>query len=475
MLNSILNEQFWFMESNFLQNFLDSVHSKDIGEALKDEQAIAIIVEPDEDKDKKPYAVDNGIATIKIHGPLMKRASGFFAWLFGIRGMEAIGKDIETALEDKDVKGIMLDIDSPGGSVDGTAALADIVYNARGKKPVMTFADGSITSAAYWIGSGADYIALSDPTTKSGSIGVVGVHQEISEMAKKIGVGIHVFSAGKFKKSGNMFEKLSKEDIKYIDGQFKYLHNLFIEGISKNLGTPKSKIPSDVKEAKVFFGQEGVDAGLADAILTRSEAMSKLRAVIDGKDKFNKKSMIKAKGGENKMDLEAKIKQLEESLKVANEQILAFNSDKVTKELNGKIEALESENAELKTDHDTKIQALETTIVTLKEEKAGLTTLSEIGKQAVDKLKADIMVLSVKAKGADHNEAYVKKELEAFGNDFDHLVHMKADLEKTISKLFKTGDLNQDDQKTDADKSAEDYEIGQAVGRANLRMVQPKK
>lgn len=158
MLNDILTQQFWFMESNYVKQFMDNVQQTNINNILSDEQVIsAIDLMQDAGKEKsKPYAVDNGIATIKMHGPLMKKVSPIVAFFFGIRSMEQIGNEYQMALEDKDVAGIMLDTDSPGGSVDGTAQLADIVYSGRGQKPTMTFANGSMTSAAYWIGTGTD-------------------------------------------------------------------------------------------------------------------------------------------------------------------------------------------------------------------------------------------------------------------------------------------------------------------------------
>jgi len=282
MFNDILSKQFWYMESNYLRKFLENVQSTDINGILSDKQVISAItlVEDDGKKNQESYDLKDGIATIKIQGPLVKRVPKIIAFFFGIKGMEQIGQEFQAALEDKDVSGIMLDMDSPGGSVDGTAQLADIIYAGRGQKPIVAFANGNMTSAAYWIGSGADQVILADQTTRTGSIGVVGVHQEYSEMAKKLGIGLHVFSAGKFKKSGNQFEKLSKEDIKYINGQFTYLHNLFIDGVSRNLGIPKNKLPKDAKEARIYLGQEGIDAGLAHEILNRDQAMAKLRAMI---------------------------------------------------------------------------------------------------------------------------------------------------------------------------------------------------
>jgi len=474
MLNDVLSQQFWFMESNTLEALLSTVQKTDISEAMEANQdAFGIFTAAEKKKgDEKPYKIDNGIAIIPIQGHLMKKASGFFAMLFGIRSMQQIGKEIEMAIKDSDVSGIFLDIDSTGGSVDGTVQLADIVSDSSDKKPTLTFADGAMTSAAYWIGSSANYIVVADQTTRIGSIGVVGVHMEKSEMAKKIGVGIHVFGASKFKNSGNPFEKLSKDDVKYIQNQFDYLYDLFIDGVSKNLGISKNKIPKNVRESMIFIGEKGLKAGLADEILTRSEAMSKLRSVIDGNDTFDNRSIqAKNKGGEQKMDLEARIKELEKELAAKVEEIQAFSSDQVTKELNDKIEALEAECSDFK----ASIETLEAEVTALKESKDALSALAKIGEAALGELKDEIKKLSVQAKGTSHDEKLLDKQLEAFGNDYDVLISMKTDLEGIRDKLFKTGNLDPDDKKTEVTKKAEEYDLGKKLGKANLSIVANKK
>jgi len=276
MFNNILSTRFWFMESNYLKRFLEDVQGRSYSDVIEIEARAAEFNKTT--SIPKPYKIDNGgIASIKMRGPLMKRVSPIIAFFFGIRSMEMIGNEFKMALDDKDVAGIMLDIDSPGGSVDGTAQLADIVYSGRGRKPIMSYADGAMTSGAYWIGSGADQIILADQTTRTGSIGVVGIHAEYSEQARQKGIGLHVFSAGKFKKIGNEFEKLSKDDIKYINSQFEYLHNIFMKGVQKNLGRTLSE---DAKEGMVYIGEQGISAGLAHAIMTRGQAMARLQSII---------------------------------------------------------------------------------------------------------------------------------------------------------------------------------------------------
>jgi signal peptide peptidase SppA len=234
--------------------------------------------------------MDGNIAVINIHGPLIKRASGFLAYLLGIIGMETLGNIYKAALADDDVDGIFMDIDCAGSTVDGTMTFADIVYNGRREsKPVLAFADGQMTSGAQWIGSGADYVIMADETTRVGSIGVYGVHFSYADKVKELGISPTVFHSGRFKSVGNQLEHLSETDKVYIQENFDYTHEQFIKGISRNTGISVRDLDTDLKEAKVFLGSRAVKVGLANEIADRDSAMKLLKDVVSGRKSFNRK------------------------------------------------------------------------------------------------------------------------------------------------------------------------------------------
>lgn len=274
MTGDILSKQFWLMEPNFLKGFLENIQGKCYADVIEIEARASEFEKTT--SGLKPYKIDNNIAVIDIRGPLLKRVPWILSFLFGIQSMESIGAAFNVALDDKDVDGIFLHVDSPGSEVDGVQTLSDTIFQGRGKKPVLSFIDGSGTSGAFWIASAANQIVLADSTSRLGSVGIIGIHQQVTEMAKKMGVGLHVFSAGEFKASGSQFQPLSEKDIKYIDSQFTYLHNIFIAGVEKNLAR---KLASDAKEARIYLGQQAVDAGLANSIMTKKQAMAKLKSM----------------------------------------------------------------------------------------------------------------------------------------------------------------------------------------------------
>lgn len=477
MMQEILSTDIWYMEPQYLKNFLETARSKDISKELSEivqsasnNEELFFALFDEDDKDKKPYEVENGIATINIRGPLLKRASGFMARIFGIVGMEQIGKNYNIALADEKVDGIFLHTDSPGGTADGTPTLSDIIYAGRGIKPIMAFVDGAMTSAAYWIGSAADYIVMAEPIAKVGSTGAVVVHESVENRAKELGFEITVFASGSYKKIGNMYENLSKKDKEYIQNRTEFFHNEILQGVSKNLGIPVNKLSKDVRESKIFLGQEGIDVGLAHEIMSKDQALAKLRSVIDGKESFNEpiKKVSKSKGGVKTMSEET-IKQLE--LKIENLKTDLKNKDadieKLTTDFQSEINDLKTENAQLAETNENLSQEIEGLKVNAKNDKSFV----EVGKQAIETCREDIKKISVQVKGDDYNENLLAKQLEAFGDDYEALTMFKVDLEKQRDKSFKQGDINADEQKTEVTEKKEKYDIGKKIGESKLSVV----
>ncbi|MBN8887580.1 MAG: S49 family peptidase [Rudaea sp.] len=111
----------------------------------------------------------NGIAVVPIAGPIM-RYSNIFTEISGATSTQVLATDIRTALDDPTVTGIVLNIDSPGGDARGINEMSDVIHSARGTKPIVAYAGGTMASTAYWIGSAADTV-VADDTALLGSIG----------------------------------------------------------------------------------------------------------------------------------------------------------------------------------------------------------------------------------------------------------------------------------------------------------------
>ena len=99
--------------------------------------------------------MQDGIGSVSIEGPILRKPNLFARVLMGATGSEEIGAALSEAAKRDDIKGVFLDIDSPGGTVAGTPELAAAVKSLNRQKPVYAFSSGLMCSAAYWIASQA--------------------------------------------------------------------------------------------------------------------------------------------------------------------------------------------------------------------------------------------------------------------------------------------------------------------------------
>lgn len=210
------------------------------------------------------YSVKNGFAVIPLTGVLTKDVSEY-AWFTGGTSMRQSGNAFSAAISDADIKGILLYIDSPGGTVDGTEGLAKLIYDARGKKPIYAFSDGQICSAAYWIGAAADKIFLSGNTVQAGSIGVVATHMDVSEQDKMVGEKVTEITAGKYKRIAGNHAPLSGDGRSYLQDYVDAVYSTFVDTLAEYRGVSEQKILT-MADGKIFIGQDALEIGLVDGI-----------------------------------------------------------------------------------------------------------------------------------------------------------------------------------------------------------------
>lgn len=221
----------------------------------------------------KAYAVQDGVAILPIEGVIAKRAN-LFSQISGGVSTELVGRDIKAALADSAVHSIILTVDSPGGTVDGTQTLADLV--AASSKPVVTLASGTMASAAYWVGSAAGSIFITDSTTVVGSIGVVATHQDVSKAQAAQGIKTTEIYAGKYKRIASSYEPLTKEGKQVMQDQVDYTYGLFVEAVAKQRGVSTDTVLQNMADGRIFIGQQAIDAGLVDGVSTLDALVQQL-------------------------------------------------------------------------------------------------------------------------------------------------------------------------------------------------------
>ena len=216
--------------------------------------------------------IQNGVAIILVDGPIAKRLN-VFGEIFGWVSSELLIRDVKKALNDDSVGSILLDIDSPGGTVDGTFEIANMIFNSRGNKPIVAFTDGMMASAAYWIGAAADKIFISGKTVRVGSIGVVATHTDFSEAEKKAGIKTTEITSGKFKIIASPHSPLTKAGRASVQEDLDFLYSVFVMDIATFRGVSVEAVLEDMADGRIFIGENALKAGLVDGVFTRDQLL----------------------------------------------------------------------------------------------------------------------------------------------------------------------------------------------------------
>ena len=204
----------------------------------------------------RTVTVRDGVAVIPMVGPIMRYAN-MFTRISGATSTQELATDFQTALDDPKVKAIVFNIDSPGGEANGINALGDMIYAARGKKPIKAFGGGSVASGAYWVASSADELVVDD-TALVGSIGVVV--EVLTREAKAGEKRYTITSSNAPNKRPDIETDAGKAEIsKSIDA----LAGVFVAKVARNLSVDEKEVPAMGDHGGLRVGAAAVEAGLA--------------------------------------------------------------------------------------------------------------------------------------------------------------------------------------------------------------------
>lgn len=227
------------------------------------------------DNQPRPYDTRDGVAVLPVVGPVAKRM-GSLNQISGGTSSAFVLDQFQQALKDPTVRAIVLHVDSPGGSVDGTRELAQTIFDARGQKPVVAFADGLMASAAYWIAAAADQVLMAGETTRVGSIGVVATHTDMSRAEEKAGVKTTEITAGKYKCITSQYAPLTEEGRTVLQDHVDAIYSLFVNDIAAFRGVSSEIVLEKMADGRVFMGTKAVEAGLVDGVATLQGLIAQL-------------------------------------------------------------------------------------------------------------------------------------------------------------------------------------------------------
>lgn len=220
------------------------------------------------------FEMADGIAYIPIEGTLVNKF-GHLDPRSGMTGYDGISIKIDEAMDDSAVRGILLDIDSAGGEVDGLFELTERIFQASGRnggKPIWAVAGDFAASAAYAIAASADQVFV-PATGEVGSIGVITMHADFSAALEAEGIAVTLIFSGDHKADGNPFEPLPEAVRADVAAVIEQIYDVF----TADVGRARREMSAETAratEARIFMGQAAVDAGLADAVATPSEVFA---------------------------------------------------------------------------------------------------------------------------------------------------------------------------------------------------------
>lgn len=221
---------------------------------------------------KDSYASAGGVAVIPVYGVITPKAD-LMTEMSGGTSVDRVQAALQAALDDDKVAQIVLDINSPGGSVAMIPELAAQIRAARREKPVVAVANTMAASAAYWWASQASEIVVT-PSGSVGSIGVIAAHDDISQAQEKLGVKTTLVTAGKYKGEKSPYAPLTEEakaDIqKTVDGHYA----MFTQDVARGRGVSVETVRADFGQGRMLLARDAVNAGMADRVATLDQVLA---------------------------------------------------------------------------------------------------------------------------------------------------------------------------------------------------------
>lgn len=340
---NLMTTKHWAIRSNVLEKLAQiAIHRKDTD---------AINAAPGTPMKYTRTVVQRGnVAVIPVTGPLFPKASQLDT-MCGAVSLEVIAQDLNTAVQNPSVAGIILDIDSPGGVAFGPAEMAELIDSYKATKPIIAYVGGMACSAAYWIAAAATEI-VAHKGAMLGSIGVVTIQTKQEGIDLEGYKHIEIVSSNAQNKRP---DPTTEEGLKEIMRELDAIEEVFISDVAKHRGISSEEVKAKFGQGGVFMAAEAVAIGMADRMGSFEDVLLDFQnrltstpkgGVMNATDKGQPQAASIA-ANENPIDLDA-IRA--EAAKAERERILAI--DEIT------VDGMEKLAAAAKADGKTTAQEL---------------------------------------------------------------------------------------------------------------------
>jgi signal peptide peptidase SppA len=277
----------WAIMPSKLQAIVEFIQLKVEGLSLTPDEIKSLSKQPDSLKaeifetnksfNKSDKSTGDKIAVLPIHGTISHRMSMMNSISGGV-STESLGKEFASLVDNPEIGTVVLDIDSPGGSVAGIEELGNQIFQARDKIRIVASANSLAASAAYWLGSQAHEFTVT-PSGEVGSIGVIAVHESVFKAKEKEGREITIIKAGKFKADNSPLEPLTEEAHAAIQERVNERYDTFISAVARGRNITSKSVIDHYGEGRVVGAKSSLEKGMVDAVETLDETVARLRGM----------------------------------------------------------------------------------------------------------------------------------------------------------------------------------------------------
>lgn len=216
------------------------------------------------------------VAVVPVFGVLAQRMN-MMSDISGGTSTEQLGGTIDSLAADPAVKSIVLNVDSPGGSVFGIQELGDKIQAARNSKKVIAVANSMAASAAYWISAQASEVVVT-PSGQVGSVGVIAAHTDQSKLEESAGLKTTLVTAGKYKAELDPSQPLSEDARANLQDAVDKYYSMFVKAVAKGRDVTPYRVEADFGQGRMLLAKDAVRAGMADRIGTLEDTLKRLGA-----------------------------------------------------------------------------------------------------------------------------------------------------------------------------------------------------
>lgn len=272
MIDLFRSAQTWALAPGHLRGLAALADGAARGARVSRSELVALLGFPEVDR---PPVERRGraVAIVPLRGLLVPSIDFFGARIPG--GTAVFRDSLREALRHPDVESILLDVDSAGGSTDGIEEAASELFEARKTKRIVASINALGASAAFWIASQAHELTMT-PSGHAGSIGVMAVHLDVSERAKREGLAISIISAGRFKHEASEWAPLTPGARDHLQGLVDDRYQAFVRDVARGRKVSAATVERDFGQGRVHHARQALAARMVDRIESFDVTLARL-------------------------------------------------------------------------------------------------------------------------------------------------------------------------------------------------------